>query len=128
MISGMEPAGIVAIVIAVALGARLIAGAMDGDRIDNYMQERGCRILAKSWTPFGEGWVGERNARIYEIDYEDQDGRRHRAGVKTSLFSGVYLTNDRILSAPDDAERIDELERLRQENERLRASLERRET
>ena len=53
--------------------------------------------IDKSWDPFGPGWFGEKDSRIYEIVYRDRDGRVHRDHVKTSMMSGVYLTNDRIV-------------------------------
>lgn len=34
---------------------------------------------------------------IYQVVYRDRDGRVHRAYVKTSMKSGVYLSNDEIV-------------------------------
>lgn len=74
-----------------------MAGAFDGDRVEQYIRDIGCELVDKSWDPFGPGWFGEKDSRIYEIVYRDPDGRVPRAHVKTSMMSGVYLTNDRIV-------------------------------
>ena len=76
---------------------RLMAGSMDGDRVDEYIRERGGRIVEKHWSPFGKGWFGEKDSRIYELTYEDAEGNLHRATCKTSMFSGVYFTEDQII-------------------------------
>ena len=104
-----------------ALVVRLVAGSLDAERVERYIQQRGWTLLGKSWDPFGPGWFGEKSDRIYKVVYRDQHGHTHRAHVKTSLFTGVYLTNDVILEEtmePTDVEaeiarlrkRIDELE------------------
>lgn len=136
----MEVGLLVVVVLVIAVLARLMAGSLDGERIDEYVKARGGRVTNRSWAPFGKGWVGEKNDRIYEVEYEDRDGQVHRATVKTSMFSGVYLTDDRVVrrsaaeaattaskSAPAAATAAeDEMARLRAENERLKAALARR--
>ena len=100
---------------------------MDGDRIANYVASRGGKLIAKNWSPFGRGWFGERSDRIYEIEYVDRDGNRRAATVKTSLFTGVYFTEDRIVRRNDAEARENsgsELEQLRAENAALRTRLE----
>lgn len=92
----MEPLIIIGFVL-LAVGIRLIAGAFDGQRVERYIRKRGWRLLDKRWAPFGPGWFGTKGARLYEIVYRDRGGRVHRAHVKTSMLSGVYLTNDRIV-------------------------------
>ncbi len=123
---------IVVFVLALALGVRLIAGSLDGDRLETYLRERGAKLRKRHWAPFGKGWFGEHSDRIYEIEYEDRDGNVRAATVKTSMFSGVYLTEDRIVrriadrTAQGGAQRdpaADEVERLRAENARLKAEL-----
>ncbi len=81
---------------------RIIAGSFDGERVEEYIRDRGCELIDKSWDPFGPGWFGEKNSRIYEIVYRDRDGKVHRAHVKTSMLSGVYLTNDQIVEDKAD--------------------------
>ncbi len=120
----MEAAGIVVVAIVVALAIRLWAGSMDGDRIADYIRERGGKLLEKTWSPFGRGWFGERSDRIYEIEYEDRDGQRRAATAKTSLFTGVYLTEDRVVRRSETrTAEVSEIERLRAENAQLRARL-----
>jgi hypothetical protein len=70
--------------------------SMDKGRITAYVQERGGRIVSISWAPFGKGWFGDKNDRIYEVVYYDREGNQHWATCKTSLFAGVYWTEDRI--------------------------------
>ncbi|MBL8897105.1 MAG: hypothetical protein JNM84_05735 [Planctomycetes bacterium] len=79
------------------LGLRLLAGSLDGDRVERYVRDMGGELIDKSWAPFGPGWFGEKDSRIYEIVYRDREGGVHRAHVKTSMLSGVYLTHDRIV-------------------------------
>jgi hypothetical protein len=79
---------------------RLSAGFFDSDRIERYVENNGGKLVSKEWAPFGTGWFGSKE-RIYKVFYNDKDGHRHEAYVKTSLFSGVYFTEDRIVG--DDA-------------------------
>src|SRR6266478_350007 len=87
-----------AIVAFITIGIVIWVGSMsmDKDRITAYIQERGGRIVSVNWAPFGKGWFGNKNDRIYEVVYHDAEGRQHWATCKTSLFSGVYWTEDRI--------------------------------
>ncbi len=80
-----------------ALVARLIAGSLDGSRIADYLQGKGAVLVSRRWTPFGKGWFGSEKERIYAICYRDRDGHEHQATCKTSLFAGVYLTEDRVV-------------------------------
>jgi hypothetical protein len=93
----MEPTLIILGLIILSVVIRLMAGSFDGERVEQYIRDMGCELIDKSWDPFGPGWFGEKDSRIYEIVYRDGDGRVHRAHVKTSMMSGVYLTNDRII-------------------------------
>ncbi len=93
----MEPAAIVVGFVILAVVIRMIAGSFDGERVERYIRSMGCELIDKSWDPFGPGWFGEKDSRIYEVVYRDRAGRVHRAHVKTSMLSGVYLTNDRII-------------------------------
>ena len=97
---------------------------MDGERIERYVSEHGGRLLSREWTPFGPGWFGEKDSRLYAITFVDQAGNTHEATCKTSMLSGVYLTEDRIVgSAPGRAR--DSSADLAEENRRLKAELER---
>ena len=92
-----EPFIYIFLFIILAIGARLLAGSFDAERVERYIRNNGCELVDKSWDPFGPGWYGEKDARIYQIVYKDQNGCLHRAHVKTSMFGGVYLTNDEII-------------------------------
>jgi hypothetical protein len=83
-------------VLAIAIAVRLLAGSADRDRIEAYVRERGGRVLSIQWAPFGRGWFGEKNDRIYEVVYYDSAGRQHWATAKTSMFAGVFWTEDRV--------------------------------
>jgi hypothetical protein len=93
----MEIAVVIFLGVTFAIVSRVIAGSFDGDRVEQYIRDMGCELLDKSWDPFGPGWFGEKDARIYQVVYRDREGRVHRAHVKTSMMSGVYLTNDEIV-------------------------------
>jgi hypothetical protein len=146
----MEGAGVAVFVIfavIVGIGSWMLATSMDNTRITDYIRERGGRVVSINWAPFGKGWFGEKNARIYEVVYYDKAGNQHFATCKTSLWSGVYWTEDRIThqkskwydsvspsnepgkpligQIPREAgkEEAEELRRLREENARLRERL-----
>lgn len=114
-----------------AIAIRFIAGMTDSDRVRNYIAQQGGELLDKQWKPFGRGWMGEKDSRIYQITYSDRDGNIHEAFCKTSLWSGVYLTDDHIIEyaqARPVAMTIDnrrEIEDLKTENERLKRELQR---
>jgi hypothetical protein len=113
--------------IVIAIVIRLAAGGLDHDRIKQYVEERGGKVLVSNWSPFGPGWFGEKSDRIYGIRYLDQDGNEHEAHCKTSIWSGVYLTDDRIVKyaerPPPPPEQSEST--LAAENRQLREELER---
>lgn len=135
------------VMIIVAIGAWFLQFSMDRERIKAYLEQRQGRVISINWAPFGKGWFGEKNDRIYEVVYYDKTGNQHFATCKTSLWSGVYWTDDRITHRKSgwydtvspsnepgkpligqivhEEEEIDpdELTRLRQENARLREKL-----
>lgn len=95
----MDSITIFVVVLVVLLVFRLIAGSMDGNRVKEYIGSQGGELLESKWSPFGRGWFGDKSDRIYEVRYRDRLGSLHEATVKTSMFSGVYLTEDRIVQA-----------------------------
>ena len=103
-----------------AVALRLASGRLDGPRIANYIHSQGGELLEKHWTPFGKGWWGEKNERIYQVRYRDQKGNIHDATVKTSMYTGVYFTDDRVVS---HASPPSNKTALAAENERLRRKL-----
>jgi hypothetical protein len=116
---------VIPIALAVGLFFRYFAGSLDQDRVKSYVEQRGGRFISAEWAPFGPGWFGEKNDRIYQVRYYDYDGNEHEAYAKTSMWTGVYFTDDRIVhyaSRPVDPEEVESLE---DENARLRAELDR---
>jgi hypothetical protein len=130
-----------------AVGAWAFSMSLDKSRITEYVQQRGGRIVSISWAPFGRGWFGEKEERLYEVVYYDKDGKQHFATCKTAFWTGVFWTEDRTThpkstwydSLPPKNERrkplirnipkevsqdeADELRQLREENARLREQL-----
>lgn len=98
---------------------RVFAGALDGERVEEYVRQNGWTLVDKSWDPFGPGWFGEKDSRIYQIVYRDQQGNLHKAHVKTSMFTGVYLTKDQIVQHSEVPPSPGE-ESLEAENRRLK--------
>jgi hypothetical protein len=69
--------GLVVVVVFIGLGivAWVAAKSLDKTRITDYVRERGGRIVSITWAPFGAGWFGEKNSRIYEV-VQDVDVHR----------------------------------------------------
>jgi hypothetical protein len=117
---------LVILIIGLIVIIRLAAGGADHGRIRSYVAQRGGAVQSIEWAPFGRGWFGEQNDRIYRVLYVDSDGNEHEASCKTSLFSGVYFTEDRIIRySSKSREAKNETESLHEENERLREELRR---
>ena len=106
--------------VVVSLVIRLMAGGLDGDRVEQYVRDQGWELVDRSWDPFGPGWFGEKDSRIYQIVYRGQRGDLHRAHVKTSMLSGVYLTRDQIVERAAPAPSAPAAGGLVEENARLR--------
>lgn len=117
----MEPVVFIVIAILFAIGIRLFAGGLDGDRIEQYIAEHNWQLIEKNWDPFGPGWFGDKSDRIYALKYRDEMGNIHQAHAKTSMLSGVYLTNDEIIQhAEIEAIHQPPEENLLEENARLK--------
>lgn len=114
---------IVPLVLLVAIGIRMFAGSLDHERIKDYIRENGGRVLEVGWEPFGPGWFGEKSDRIYSIRYLDREGNEHRAHGKTSLLTGVYLTNDQVVRSVQASQAPPDAAALAAENQRLRQEL-----
>jgi hypothetical protein len=112
--------------IVVIVVIRVMAGRMDRDRIEQYILGRGGRVMEITWAPLGRGWFGSDNDRIYEIRYRDNVGDEHLAHCKTSMWSGVYLTDDVVVrtARPRESEPPSRETQLEIENHRLREELE----
>ena len=72
---------------------RLGADRLDRQRIRTYVEARGGQVQQIQWRPFGKGWFGERNARIYAVELIDAREVSRTATCKTSLGAGVYWTD-----------------------------------
>ncbi len=112
---------LIPIILTLLIGFRIAAGGMDKGRVREYVESRGGQILALSWAPFGPGWFGEKSDRIYEVHYLDRDGNEHHAHCKTSLWTGVYFTEDTIVHYAEQSSA--RRETLEEENQRLRAEI-----
>jgi hypothetical protein len=136
-------------VVAVVFGVGLwmLSYSMDQSRITDYIRQRGGRVVSINWAPFGKGWFGEKEERIYEVVYYDRDGNQHFATCKTSIWTGVFWSDDRVthrkpgwydslpeknepgkpligqIAADAGEDPAEELRRLREENARLRAQV-----
>ncbi|HTE05286.1 MAG TPA: hypothetical protein VK824_03745 [Planctomycetota bacterium] len=122
----------VPIVLAAVLAVRLLADRLDRRRIRDDVAARGGEVLEITWTPFGRGWFGEKSDRIYRVSWHDGARKPHESFCKTSLFTGVYWTEEApsrgAASVAPRAEPRDEsaeLRALREENRRLRDELDR---
>jgi hypothetical protein len=117
---------VIPLVILFAVVTRLAAGGMDRDRIREYVEKSGGEVVESQWAPFGPGWFGEKSDRIYDVRYVDKDGNEHEASCKTSLLTGVYFTEDRIVSQAEQlaSNAVEQVNELEAENRRLREELE----
>ena len=106
-----EPGGssfvllLIPLAIGLAIAVRLFVGALDKERIRSELARRSATLLHCRWSPFGRGWFGEKGERIYRVSYRDRYGNRHRAFAKTSLFSGVYFSDDEVVGSPRERDR-----------------------
>lgn len=106
-----------------------MSSGFDTNRIIEEINRKGGKLISKERVPFGKGWIGEKNDRIYKVIYRDKDGNTHEAFVKTSSTSGVYFAEDTIIEySPDYVSHTDshaeEKNDLLAENEQLKRELE----
>lgn len=118
----LQPAGLVVVFLALAVAVRFVADRMDRERIRKDVDARGGQVLDITWKPFGRGWFGEKSDRVYLVEWADAAGASRRSWCKTSLFSGVFWTEE---DGTAPGRGGGELESLRAENRRLREELER---
>jgi len=116
---------VIPVVIAIVIGIRLLIGSLDRQRISEYVEARGGKVVETTWAPFGPGWLGSNRERIYEVRYRDHEGNVHEAYARTNMLSGVYFTEDHIVHRVKPAIDEQEVESLEEENARLRAELDR---
>ena len=116
---------VIPLIVGVIVVVRVIAGSMDRQRIAEYVETRGGKVIEVNWAPFGPGWLSGNKERIYEIRYCDDEGNIHLAFARTNMWSGVYFTEDRIIRRARPTVDLEHVESLEEENARLRAELER---
>jgi hypothetical protein len=116
---------VILVVIGIAIAFRLFAGSMDRDRLRQYVEARGGKVIEATWAPFGPGWFGGNKERIYQVRYLDRDNNVHEAYARTSMWTGVYFTEDHIIQHAKPPIEEEEVESLEEENARLRSELER---
>jgi hypothetical protein len=114
---------VILVVICIALAFRLLAGTMDRERIRSYVEDRGGKVIETTWAPFGPGWFGGNKERIYQVRYIDHDSNVHEAYARTSMWTGVYFTEDHITQHAKTPIDEEEVESLEEENRRLREEL-----
>lgn len=107
------------IAILVGTGSYFLIQYLDTKRMRDYFLGRGEVLVSSDWQLFGPGWVGERDSRIYSIRYKDRQEKLHMAFAKTSLFSGVFITDDRVMEFADSAETRAKLRAKFKEQERI---------
>lgn len=114
---------LIPLLILVAIVSRVVAGAMDRDRVRKHVEKMGGKLLQCNWSPLGPGWFGDKDNRIYKVRYTDRNGAEHMAYCKTSFWSGVYFTRDKVVQTGTSGGKkslVEENQRLREELERLK--------
>lgn len=66
----------------------------DRRRIRAFIAAQGGELQSVRWEPFGPGWPGSSNERIYRIRYRGPDGSDREARCVTSTFGEIYLRPD----------------------------------
>lgn len=80
---------LILLVIGSAFVLRRITGRLDRDRIREYLEKGGNKVLDIVWHPFGPGWWGS-GERIYDVKYKTRHGQMRQGTCKTGMFGGVY--------------------------------------
>ena len=119
----MEQKLAIGAIVALGIAMRLLAGYLDKGRIEMYAAKQGWNILDRRWSPLGSWWFGGTYSRIYRMVYRDPRGNVHKAYVRTSMFSGVYLTGDHIVERAGQSKRRKKEARLETEKRRPRARI-----
>jgi len=114
---------VVGILIFVAIKWRKFLERLDRIRVREYLDVRGCRFIDMEATAELPIPCGEYYERDYRLVYEDREGNAHDVCCRTSMWSGVYFTDDR-LQQPSQPPSLstspsDDWTNLREENQRL---------
>ena len=118
----MHGAELLFVFIPFILAIRFLVDRLDRDRIRKDVAARGGEVEDITWRPFGRGWFGEKSDRVYEVAWTDGMRHAHVAWCKTSLFSGVFWSEDSSMLRGGAGRDVAALEA---ENRRLREELER---
>ncbi|MDE0961413.1 MAG: hypothetical protein OSB09_11610 [Planctomycetota bacterium] len=124
-------------IIALVVGARIIAGILDKVRIERTIQKQGNQLVSTRWTPFAKGWLGSKNERLYEVIWIEPSGKRICSTVKTGMLAGTYFSdphvdegNSTVAESTARSEdsvrettRSGDLSALEEENQRLRQEI-----
>jgi hypothetical protein len=106
---------------AVAIGWWILRDRWNRERIRRYFEDRGDAIIDLQWEPFAR-WFGEKNVTHYRVWYEDREGGKWECLCKTSMWIGVYTTDDRMYERSRDTGAEGD---LREENRRLKEQVRR---
>ena len=76
---------------------------LDKNRVRRYIEQRGNIVVSITWRMFGHGWMSENHEdgggnRIYEVEYNDLYGNLKHVWSKTAVMSGVFLSEDTVIS------------------------------
>jgi hypothetical protein len=112
---------IIVLAVVFAIVIRLAHCDSDHDRIRQYVEANGGKLIDAKWMPLGPGWIDAGENRIYEVHYSDKEDNQHRAYCKTSGWSGVCFTEN---VTEQRAEPKKDQHSLEEENRRLREELE----
>jgi catechol 2,3-dioxygenase-like lactoylglutathione lyase family enzyme len=90
----MSPYLILFLAAVIVFFIRSLAGGMDRGRVEEYLRRRGAKLISASGEPLGKGWLGVKSDRIYRVLYVDAEGQERSAICRSSIWSGVYFTED----------------------------------
>ncbi|MGX8794829.1 hypothetical protein ACR6HW_01865 [Fusibacter sp. JL298sf-3] len=66
----------------------------DKKRIRRHFIHKGYESIEIEWAPFGPGFLGDSDNRIYHVGYTEE-GVYHSKYVKTNLGAAVYYTDEK---------------------------------
>lgn len=100
----MDPLHALGIVALLALTIRVAGSLMDHDKIRRDLANRGGVIESIEWTPFRSRQDGDWSERRYSVIIAERDGSRFRASYAGSLFGGLSLRKEEMLTPPSGRE------------------------
>ena len=113
---------VIGFVLVLSVIIRIAVGKTNHERIREYLGVRKCEVIKIKWSPFGVGWIGERDSVIYEVTFRTSAGLVKTQMCKTGVLSGVYFCD----VEPDWLSPVDVREKyLEEENARLKDEIQR---